>query len=120
MDLLIETYPGEGDVLSFGYADYDGDGEMEAFAMMGVYDDETFENQAELWYVCKDFAVRCEREGGCYPFECGVTNLDGLTCFCVSEGYFGSGGALRYWSAQEHRPFLRSGDYMLENLNVIG
>ena len=120
MDLLIETYPGEGDVLSFGYADYDGDGEMEAFAMMGVYDDETFENQAELWYVCKDFAVRCEREGGCYPFECGVTNLDGLTCFCVSEGYFGSGGALRYWSAQEHRPFLWTGEYMLENLNVIG
>jgi len=119
MDLLIEAYEGDGEVLSFGYADYDSDGRMEAFALVGVYDDAAFENMAELWYVCGDFAMQCERAGSCYPFDSYVTSLHGQTVFRVSEGYFGSGGAQRYWSAANEMSYLLEGDYMLDDLNMV-
>ena len=56
-DLLMEAYTGDGDLFLMSYTDYDGDGIMEAFALMGVYDESSFQNEAELWYVCKDYAV---------------------------------------------------------------
>ena len=118
-DRLMETYSGDGELLSFGYADYDGDGRMEAFALMGVYNDETFENTAELWYVCADYAMQCELPGGCYPFDCYVTTQQGRTCFHVSEGYFGSGGAERWWTASDEVPYLLSGEYMLNDLEFV-
>lgn len=118
IELLSRAYRGSGERLSFGYADYDGDGRMEAFALMGIYDDEAFEKEAELWYVCASGARQCERAGGCYPFDCCVTSQNGQVCFHVSEGYFGSGGAERYWTASEEDPYLLSGDYMLEDLRI--
>ncbi len=118
LDRLIETYSGDGEVLSFGYADYDADGQKEAFALVGFYDDADFRNDAELWYICKDHAVQCERAGGCYPGACFVTMQDDRICFCVNEGYFGSGGATRYWTVENQIPFLYYGEYMLEDLRI--
>ena len=119
IDLLMEAYPGDGELLSFGYADYDNDGRMEAFALLGVYDDEDFDNEAELWYVCPDFAMQCERAGGCYPFDSYVTAQHGTICFRVSEGYFGSGSAERCWAASDEMPYLLSGEYLVEDLNMV-
>ncbi len=116
---LLEDYSGEGELLAFGYEDYDGDSCREAFALLGEYDDEEFKNEAELWYVCSDYAVKCERAGGCYPFASEVLSQDGRICFSVFEGYFGSGGEVRYWSVENERPYLFAGKYMLENLNVV-
>ena len=117
---LTEAYTGDGGLLTFGHADYDGDGRMEAFALMGVYDDGNMDNTAELWYVCGDGVVQCERAGGYYPFDCCVTARDGRTCYRVSEGYFGSGGAVRFWTVKDGSPCLLSGEYMLEDRNCIG
>ena len=115
---VLREYKGDGALLEFGYADYDGDGAMEAFALIGVYDDENFRNEAELWYVCAEYAVQCELAGGCYPWDSGLVTVDGRTCFSVSEGYFGSGGATRRWAVRDGRPCLVDGEYMLEDLNV--
>ena len=87
-------------MLVFCQADYNGDGQDEAFALLGTYDSDSFDNLAEVWYVCADRAVRCERAGGCYPFDCFTTECEGQLCFQVSEGYFGSGGAYRYWAVR--------------------
>ncbi len=115
---LLDIYEGDGDLLIFCPADYDGDGQEEAFALLGRYDDENFDNMAELWFVSGDSVIQCERAGGCYPFDCFLTEQDGQLCFQVSEGYFGSGGALRWWAVKENRPYLLGGEYMLEDLNV--
>ena len=116
---VMAEYNGEGGLLTYGYADYDGNGHRELFALMGVYNEETFENMAELWYACGDSAMRVERAGGCYPGNSYIAAHDGHVCFRVSEGYFGSGVAERFWSADDEMPFLLDGTYMVENLNEL-
>ncbi len=117
--LLLDTYQGDGELLTFCCADYDGDGAQEAFALLGNYDDENFDNLAEVWFVCAEKAVRCERAGGCYPNDCFTVTHDERLCFQVSEGYFGSGGALRYWTVEGGKPYLLDGEYMMDDLREV-
>lgn len=98
----------------FGYADYDGDGNYEAFALVGDYDPDNFENMGELWYVSSSFVRVLENDGGAYPDghrgyypdESIITRLNGKKCFRLSEGYWGSGGKYRYWTVVNGSPYL--------------
>lgn len=107
---------GRRDAIFLGCADYDGDGETEAFGLMGQLQledgDISYQQDAELWFACAEYAVQCETEGGCYPDECAVYPQDGGYVFKIVEGYSGSGSQARLWTVRDHRPTRITGGYM--------
>jgi len=105
---VLEAYSGSGDIQAFGYSDFDWDGRHEAFALIGIYNDSTWENTCELWFVSPDTCTRLEKDKGYYPYESAIVTEGGYACFTVSEGYFGSGSTLRLWTVLDGQPVLHS------------
>ncbi len=105
---VLEAYRGTGDIQAFGYSDFDWDGRHEAFALIGVYNDSTWENTCELWFVSPDTCTRLEEDKGYYPYESAIVTEGGYACFTVSEGYFGSGSTLRLWTVLDGQPVPHS------------
>lgn len=95
-----------GSILYFGYSDYDGDGRHEAFAIVGNYDPNAWENMGELWFVSTKTIKVLETGKGYYPDESIIKNQNGKKCFRLSEGYWGSGGKYRYWTVVNSLPYL--------------
>ena len=92
-------------ILHFGYADYDGDGKFEAFAIVGNSDWYN-DNTGELWFVSSNTIKVLERNKGYYPDESEITKLRSKKCYRLSEGYWGSGGYYRYWTVVNGSPYL--------------
>lgn len=90
----------------FGYADYDGDGRFEAFAIVGSYNEDEWDNMGELWYVSSDTVQVLEQGKGYYPDQSEITTKNGIKCFKLEEGYFGSGGYVRFWTVVRGKPRL--------------
>lgn len=119
---------GANDILAFGYADYDVNGEYEAFAILGEYhysdEDGGYQQSGALWFIGKDLTVQCETEGGCYPDNSEVIQHNEGALFSIMEGYGGSGSQTRMWGVVNGRPYLASGSYMitqklLEEVTVV-
>ena len=104
---VLAAYSGSGDIQGFGYSDFDWDGRHEAFALIGVYNDSTWENTCELWFVSPDTCMRLEKDKGYYPGNDIVTE-GGYACYVVNEGYFGSGSKTRLWTVLDGQPVLYS------------
>ena len=114
--LKVVNACGNKGILVFGYADYDENGTYEAFALIGRQFSDRGEleywEDASLWFVCEEYAMQCETEGGCYPEECSLLFQDGAYVFTVVEGYGGSGSQSRLWSVENGKPVLIAGGYM--------
>ena len=111
---VIDTSEDKG-ILAFGYADYDGNGSYEAFALMGrQYSDPSeleYNETATLWYVSEDYTMQCEKKCGSYPEESVLFFQDGKYVFRISEGNGGSGTLNRLWSVENGNPIRIAGGY---------
>ena len=101
---------GSQEVQKFLYADYDGDGSCEAFALCGSVDSFTGGFTGDIWFVAPSY---CETvQTGCSYLDVQMLGNTAPILFAAEEWYGGSGSTSYVWTVSGSRPKIIDNNFL--------